>query len=165
MGVARTLKQYLKRKDIHFELIEHEHSNDSYHTALKAHIDSGRLVKAVVFRDEDLHYTVCILPAQNKVRRLTLNNLFDRHMELADEEELTDLFHDCELGAVPAIAQAYGLNLVWDDELLERDEVYLEAGDHSTLIKLKREDFANLMNDRMHEHFSQARAGLSTGAV
>jgi len=160
MGISITLKNYLNNQQVEFELIRHEYSEGSYNTVRAAHIDSLTLAKGVVFRDEDRHYTMCVLPAQNKVRRLTLNQIFDRHLVLAAEEELEYLFSDCHLGAVPALGQAYGMSVIWDDDLLNTKDIYIEAGDHQHLIHIRRDQFCKLMSDKMHDHFSRIRPTL-----
>jgi Ala-tRNA(Pro) deacylase len=48
---------------------------------------------------------------------------------------------------VPAVGQAYGLRTLLDSNLLDQPEVYLEAGDHETLVRLGGEDFRALMED------------------
>ena len=47
------------------------------------------------------------------------------------EEELKALFKDCETGAVPALSNAYGLKVIWDDQLKHASDIYIEAGDHA----------------------------------
>ena len=39
-------------------------------------------------------------------------------------------------------------------DIAEQPEVYLEAGDHSTLIRMDAIEFANLTADAMHGRFS-----------
>lgn len=91
MGVAATLENYLKAKQVDFTLLEHEYCEGSYNTARVAQINDLCLAKAVLLRDEDFHYTLCVLPTRNKILRKTLNEILDRHLELVDEEELTAL--------------------------------------------------------------------------
>ena len=157
MGVAATVENYLKAKQINFTLLEHAYCVGSYNTARIARIDDHCLVKGVLLRDEDFHYTLCVLPTRNKILRHTLNQIFDRHMELVDEEELAQIFKDCEEGAVPALGGAYGLDVIWDEELMGVEELYIEAGDHRHLIRLQQPDFIQLMQDHLHDHFSADR--------
>jgi Ala-tRNA(Pro) deacylase len=157
MGVATTLEKFLKDKHVPFTIIEHDYAEGSYNTARAAKIDDRSLVKAVLLRDEDFHYWLCALPTHNKILRHTLNQLFDSHLELVDEEELQKIFADCAPGAVPALGSAYGLDVIWDEELLNQPELYIEAGDHLHLIKLPTEAFTRLMENAMHDHFSADR--------
>lgn len=157
MGVATTVENYLKAKQVEFTLLEHEYCEGSYNTARAANIDDHCLAKGVLLRDEDFHYTLCVLPTRNKILRHTLNQIFDRHMELVEEEELTEIFRDCAEGAIPALGEAYGLDVIWDEELMGVEEIYIEAGDHRHLIRLKQPDFAQLMENKLRDHFSAER--------
>lgn len=162
MGIAITLQNYLKSKGVDFDVVAHDYSEGSVNTAHAAHIPTRSLAKGVVFRDEDLHYTMAVLPSQNKVRRHTLNQIFDRRLELADEDELDNIFLDCDHGAIPVIGQAYDINVIWDDELLQSDEIYMEAGDHTHLIHITKDQFSQLMDNFIHEHFSTTLPTLDT---
>lgn len=157
MGVATTVENYLKTKQITFTLLEHEYCEGSYNTARVAKIDDHCLAKGVLLRDEDFHYTLCVLPTRNKILRHTLNQIFDRHMELVEEEELAEIFRDCAEGAIPALGEAYGLDVIWDEELMGVEEIYIEAGDHRHLIRLNQPDFAQLMENKLRDHFSAER--------
>lgn len=157
MGIAVTLENYLNTKDINYQLMEHRYSVGSFNTAEAAEIPTHNMLKGVVFRDEDLHYTMVVVPADHRILRHTLNQVFDRHLEMADEDELDDIFFDCERGAIPSFGQAYGLNVVFDDSLYDCKEFWLEAGDHEHLIHLRKREFTKLMKNCMHEHLSEQR--------
>lgn len=165
MGVASNLAHFLTQKKVPFELVPHQYAEGSVNTAISAHIPTNQLAKAVVFRDEDMYYTVAVLPASYKVKRHTLNMIFDRHLELAGEDELEVLFEDCAPGAIPILGQAYGLRVIWDDALSEQEAVYMEAGDHMHLLKVKREDFLALMENNLHERFSGERQRAKTARL
>lgn len=165
MGIASNLAHFLSENHVPFEIIQHQYAEGSVNTANSAHIPTHQLAKAVVFRDEDMYYTVAVLPASYKVKRHTLNQIFDRHLELAGEDELEALFEDCAPGAIPVCGQAYGLRVIWDDALSELDTVYMEAGDHLHLLKVNRDDFLNLMADHMHERFSCERQRAKTARL
>ncbi len=163
MGVATSVEKYLKSKGVDFTLLEHEYAEGSFNTARVAQIDELQLAKAVLLRDEDFHYTLCVLPSRNKILRHTLNQIFDRHMELVEEEELYDVFEDCAAGAVPALGEAYGLDTICEEELLQSPEIFIEAGDHRHLIRLNREQFIALMQGKLLDHFSAERARQRKG--
>jgi Ala-tRNA(Pro) deacylase len=77
-----------------------------------------------------------------------------RPVRLATEAELKEMFADCSAGAVPPLGGAYGMETIWDDCLMERSEVYFEAGDHETLVHMKTPDFVKLMEGAHHMPFS-----------
>jgi Ala-tRNA(Pro) deacylase len=158
MGVATNLEQYLKNNQINYSLLEHAYAEGSFNTAKVAQIDNHSLAKGVLLRDEDFHYTLCVLPSSHKILRHTLNQIFDRHMHLVEEDELLQFFKDCEAGAVPIVGMAYGIDVIWDDELMHNDIIYMEAGDHRHLIRINQSDFCRLMENNLHDHFSASRS-------
>ena len=157
MGVAITIENFLKRNHIQFTLLEHAYAEGSFNTAKIAHIDTHCLAKGVLLRDEDFHYTLCVLPSSHKILRHTLNQIFDRHMHLVEEDELKQFFKDCEAGAIPVIGKAYGIDVIWDEDLINNDVIYMEAGDHRHLIRIAQAEFPKLMQDTLHDHFSSTK--------
>ena len=91
-------------------------------------VPGDRLAKSVVIEDAD-RYWVVLIPSTRRLDFTSLHRALGRQVGLATEEEVRALFGDCAPGAVPALAQAYGLVLI-DDALLDVDDVCFEAGDH-----------------------------------
>ncbi|MGI9450905.1 MAG: aminoacyl-tRNA deacylase, partial [Geminicoccaceae bacterium] len=73
---------------------------------------------------------------------------------LASEQEVGRLFPDCELGAIPALGWAYGLDVIVDDSLATQDEIWFEAGDHRSLIEVGGDQFRRLLGAAPHGVFS-----------
>ena len=65
-------------------------------------------------------------------------------VDLASEDEIERLFEDCDRGAVPPLGECYGLDVIIDDSIDARRHVYMEGGDHATLIRMEGEQFARL---------------------
>ncbi len=154
MAIAITLREYLDQQGVDYDVTSHHHSSSSLETARAAGIPEEQLVKAVIFRDERNHYLMAILPSRCHAELAVLNALTHHNLKLAEEEELAELFDDCELGAVPPVGRAYALPTVWEEQLQDEEDIYLEAGDHEHLIHLHQEDFTRLMGEASHGHFS-----------
>jgi len=60
------------------------------------------------------------------------------------------LFEECDRGAVPPVAMAWGLQTVIDEDLGDVDVVYLESGDHECLLRMSRDEFHDLMAEAPH---------------
>jgi Ala-tRNA(Pro) deacylase len=73
---------------------------------------------------------------------------------LATEHEIEQLFGDCAQGAIPPIGECYGLDVIVDDSIEEQPEVYLEGGDHATLVHMNHSQFARLTAAARHGRFS-----------
>lgn len=154
MAIAQTLINYLKERSIDYDLVEHAHTPTAAASAHAAHLPAHQVAKAVVLRD-DTGYVVSVLPANHSLEVGWVNEALDRNLELAHEDEFKKLFGDCEAGAVPALGEAYGIKVIWDDELAYTADVYIEAGDHEHLIWLERRDFKKLMGGLPHTIISK----------
>jgi Ala-tRNA(Pro) deacylase len=154
MAIARTLINYLKDRGIDYQLIAHDHTPTAAASAHAAHLPTHQVAKAVVLKDDD-GYVLGVVPANHSLEIDWVNDALERKLELACEDEFKKLFGDCETGAVPALGDAYGLKVIWDDELAYTADVYIEAGDHEHLIWLERRDFRKLMKDLPHTIISK----------
>ena len=72
---------------------------------------------------------------------------------MAKEAEIDPLFPDRVQGAVPPFG--YALPLVVDDSFEAQPEIYMEAGDHETLVHMSYAQFAHLIANARHGRFSE----------
>ena len=154
MAVATTLEGYLGRWGIEYDLVPHPYTNSSLETAEAAHISGDNLAKCVVAEDYR-GYLMVVVPASHQVEFSMLDEALDRRMELATEQELADIFNDCELGAIPPLGEAYGIDVAVDESLADCEDIYFEAGDHTELIHVRGDDFRDLMVGAERGHYSR----------
>ena len=154
MAIARTLMTYLKDKGIRYDLVEHEHTETAVDSAHAANVPPHQVAKAVVLKDDD-GFVVSVLPTNHSLEIGWVNEELNRNLELACEDEFKSLFKDCEAGAVPALGEAYGIQVIWDDDLAYTSDIYIEAGDHEHLIWLDRKAFKTLMSSLPHTVISK----------
>ena len=154
MGTSITLCNYLESLGMRYELVEHPRALSSSRAAQAAHIAGDKVAKAVVV-EADRESMVLVIPATYRVELGQLRQQLGRPFHLADETTLTRLFRDCEPGAVPAAGQAFGMPVLVEECLLDCDEVYFEAGDHTGFIRMSGPDFEYLMSHAGHGHFSR----------
>lgn len=155
MKIASKLEDYLQQREIEYEIVTHPHSEHSMDTAEKAHVSGDALAKGVLTRDDD-GYLLVVVPADFHIELDTLQRLLRQQVSMVDEPALAEVFGDCEPGAVPPIGMAYGVKTLWDPEssLGKLDEVFFEAGDHQTLVRLSGEQFHELMAPAERGRFS-----------
>jgi Ala-tRNA(Pro) deacylase len=153
MSIAPTLQKYLTAENIRYEEIQHELSMSSTRTAEVCHISGDRLAKGIVLRRGD-EYLLAVMPASHHLRLSELRTKLGDNVDMADETEINQLFRDCAHGAVPAIGKCYGLDIIVDDSIEAQPEIYMEAGDHQTLLHLTHVEFARLTADAPHGRFS-----------
>ncbi len=153
MTIAYTLERYLDAKNVKYDVIAHPPTSCSMETAETCHIPCDRLAKAVVLRDE-VGYALAVLPASHHIRLSELRRQFGDDVNLATEREIEELFEDCVRGAVPAIGECYGLDMVVDESIEEQPEIYFEGGDHATLVHMTHAQFAKMTAAARHGRFS-----------
>jgi Ala-tRNA(Pro) deacylase len=154
MAVAMTLQDYLDRWGVEYDIVPHPYTSSSLETAEAAHIPGDQLAKCVMTEDYR-GYLMVVVPASYEVEFSMLDEALNRRLELATETELADIFTDCELGAIPPLGEAYGIDVAIDNRLVGCDDVYFEAGDHVDLIHLRGDDFRDLMAGAEHGQYSR----------
>ena len=153
MTISSTLNEFLKQQEVAFELIPHPHTGSSMDSAQQAHVPGNRLAKAVVLKS-DGNYSMVIVPSVEHVDLAVLREQLGTGLELATESELGELFPDCDVGAVPPIGPAWGMDTYLDECFLANDEeIYFEAGDHEDLVRVSGDQFQKLLGDARHGHY------------
>ena len=153
MAIANTVEKFLETNHIAFDVVTHPHTSTSLKTAHAAHIAEDCLAKAVLLEDDE-GYMVAVLPASHHVRLGMLRNQTGRNVRMATVRKVSELFPDCERGAIPVLACAYGIETVLDDSLMEQPDIYFEAGDHEELIHMTCKQFEEMMSSAVHTQFS-----------
>ncbi|PKG75989.1 hypothetical protein CXF83_06480 [Shewanella sp. Choline-02u-19] len=154
MTISSRLNQYLDDNDVKYDLLPHPRSASSISSAIAAHISPTQLAKAVILEDHESRKVMAVLPANHKVSLRSLGDKLNRELHLIKEQEIYQMFDDCQHGAIPSLGAAYNLEAVYDDLLVEAKEIYFEAGDHSNLVRMNRDDFIKLIKDAKHLRFS-----------
>lgn len=152
MGIANTLQQYLAAQSVPYDVLEHKRTGCSARTADASHVPAECLAKGVVVKHRE-GYLLAIVPASRQVQLEEVGRWLHRPVGLATEEEASGLFPDCEPGAVPPIAAAYGLSAVVDESLERQEHIYFEGGDHRVLVHVTGPEFHRLMEKVPHGHF------------
>jgi Ala-tRNA(Pro) deacylase len=151
--MSATLNDCLRSKGSQYKLVRHPYSHSSMETAEAAHVPGDRLAKTVLLEDEH-GYVAAVLPSTYNVRLSDLWAMTGRHLVLASETELRELFKDCDAGALPPICIAYGMPTFLDESLTRHPDIYFEAGDHEELIHMNIDEFLDLMDGAERAHFS-----------
>jgi Ala-tRNA(Pro) deacylase len=153
MSVSPTLRRYLTAENVQFDEIPHQPTMTSSATAQACHVSGDRLAKAIVLR-RDGGYMLAVLPASHHLRMPELRALCGDDIDMANEHEVNRLFTDCAHGAVPAAGTCYGLDVIIDDSIDRQPEIYIEAGDHQTLLHLSNAQFARINANAQRGRFS-----------
>jgi Ala-tRNA(Pro) deacylase len=152
MAIAPTLQKSLARKHVEYDLVPHPPTMSSMPTARACHVPADLRAKGVVLRTRDGR-VLAVLPASHRIRQTDLKGRLVEDFALATEHELDPLFQDCAHGAVHPVGECNGLDLVVEDSIGERPDIYFEGGDHTTVVQMNRAQFAELMMDARQGRF------------
>ncbi len=137
------VESYLKEKGVQFEVIPHEQAFTAQEVAAAEHVTGHKFAKTVIAKAGGDAYML-VLPASHHVDFQKASDLVGEELEMAREEEMKEIFPDCEIGAEPPFGSEYGLPTYVDESLSTRDEVVFRAGTHQRTIKMKYADYAEL---------------------
>lgn len=114
--------------------------------AFAEHISPHKLAKTVVYAGEQ-GYGLAVIPADAIVNLRTLGIfLNDPHVRLATEQEMNELFGECELGAMPPFGNLFNLPVIVDTGVAEQEFIAFNAGTHRDVIHMSYGDFSRLVN-------------------
>ncbi|WP_028864038.1 YbaK/EbsC family protein [Psychromonas aquimarina] len=159
MAIAITLKEYFENEDVHYDTIKHRRAKTLLDSSRSAHLPAGKVAKAVVLQSEDGDYLMASLPANSRVSLTEVNDFTGKQYHLVSEEKLLELFPDCSQGAVPAMGTPYNMSMLIDESLLASDSVYIESGDHESLLKLSHQEYSSLIENMAHSSIQGANIG------
>ncbi|MEX3954804.1 aminoacyl-tRNA deacylase [Trinickia sp. EG282A] len=160
MSMSTTLEECLRTTGARYDIVRHPYSHSSVETAVAAHVPGDRLAKTVVLEDEH-GYVAAVLPSTHSVRLSELWAKTGRHLTLAKETDTRELFKDCDLGALPPVGTAYGMQTYLDEALTRQPDVYFEAGDHEALVHMDVDQFLALMGNAERVRFAHRNQSTS----
>lgn len=157
MAHAMTVEDFLDRRHLAYEKVSHAHTDSSLDSARAAHVPPERVAKGVLL-NADGKYVLAVTRADCHLNLGELERQLQAHVGLATREDLERVFDDCVLGAVPPVGPAYGLESIWDDELVKAPDLYFELGDHTHLVHMSTRDFLALLSNERHGSISDPAA-------
>ena len=145
MPVLKRLQTYLDSHKIPYKALSHDKAFSSQRTAEALHVPGDMFAKVVVVKADE-RFVMAVVPSTWRIDFKRLEEALDsKHVRLATEHELAELFPDCEVGTMPPFGNLYNMN-VYVDQLLSQDEhIFFEAGTHTGAMKLRYRDFAELV--------------------
>ena len=143
--MEQKLQQYLDANRVHYQCISHFPTYTALATAHSAHVAEQELAKIVMVR-VDGQIMMALIPASHKLDLDKVKTYVDAEkVELAEEYEFEELFPDCQPGAMPAIGNLYGIQVLAADALLDDEEIAFNAGTHDELVRMPFPEFVRLV--------------------
>jgi Ala-tRNA(Pro) deacylase len=145
MSISRKLKDYLDHEHVHYEILQHPEAHRAVTIAHTLHSPEREMAKVVIVK-VDGRFVMTVLPASWNVDFHRLRELFaTQQVQLATEDEIKDLFRDCDLGSMPLFGNLYGLEVYVDRSLAEDEQIIFQGGTHSEAVRMPYADFAALV--------------------
>ena len=140
------VQDYLRLKQVPFEVLTHPATYDSHHMAHELHVSGHDVAKTVMLRLEGRKkYAVAVLPASKKLDLEKAGKaLGGTGAELATEVEMQEKCPDCEIGALPPFGSCYGMETLADESLGAHDQIVFEGDTHEEALRINFADFCSV---------------------
>jgi Ala-tRNA(Pro) deacylase len=146
---AEKLKDYLDQHEIQYVTISHSPAYTAQRIAELTRIPGRELAKTVIVKIDD-KFAMAVLPASRRVNLRHMQEAIGAdEVTISSEEEFKELFPDCEVGAMPPFGNLYDMGVYVAEQLTEDDEIAFNSGSHSELVKMRYNDFANLVTPQV----------------
>ncbi len=143
--------KFLDESAVPYEATEHAPTFTAQQMAAAEH-EPGKYVAKPVIVKSDGKYMMCVLAACCKIDLGALKSkLGAKHVELALETEIGEVFDDCELGAEPPFGNLYDLPVIMDKALVNDDHIIFQAGSHNQAIRMSMDDYRKLVKPKVLE--------------
>jgi Ala-tRNA(Pro) deacylase len=142
MGATSQIHEFLREAGVPYSLIAHRQAFTAQDEAAATHVPGRNWAKVVAcFVDGIPIEAVVSATLVVNLRRL-LDLVGGEEIRVAEEGELTQLFPECEQGAMPPLGPLYGQRVYVDVSLAAEDEIIFNAGTHTEAIAMRWADFA-----------------------
>jgi Ala-tRNA(Pro) deacylase len=137
---------YLERKGISFEVLEHEKAFTAAEEARSLHVDPHVVVKTMLV-DTRWGRVLAVIPGDRRLDMQLLRDVVgDHHAHLATEIELTGTYPQIELGTLPPLGALLELPTFVDGDVMRHENVVFPAGSQTEAVRARTLDVFD------HEH-------------
>ncbi|MGE3955476.1 MAG: aminoacyl-tRNA deacylase [Vicinamibacterales bacterium] len=144
MAVTELVQEFLRQSNVAYSVFPHVPAYTAQEEAAVTHISGRDWAKPVVFF-ADGEPIMAVVPADLVIdlEQLLLLTGAER-IRLATEEELAELYPDCEPGAMPPLGPLYNQPVFVDIALAAQPQVVFNGGTHGDAVCMRYDDFAAL---------------------
>src|SRR5262249_36474251 len=146
MATATWIREELDRRGVAYEERHHPSAYSAQEVAQREHVSGHRVAKVVCVMIDSRPYEL-VLPASRRVVLSWVKQLFRAHeVRLADEEELSRYFTDCELGGIRALRHWQGVPVLMDGHLRSDGDIFILGGTHRDAIRMGFDDWFEMVS-------------------
>ncbi len=153
---------YLSAHRVQFKTLYHPPASTAQKRAKYLRLPGKLVAKSVLLRGPQ-EFLLAVLPATMNVDTTRLSEIVGKPLRLAGNDDIPQLFPDCEWGVVPPFGRLYGLNTMLEDSVHPDDHLVFESNSQFQDISMTCRDFEQLENPS-RASFGSARQSASRGA-
>ncbi len=151
MNLPKTVRTYLLTKRGEYKIRVTETIGSFDEMVAAAGLPAERVARAVLLKSGK-SAVMAIVPAGRKPDVERLSRMFKRELRVCTDDEVREIFPNCDPEAIPPLAEPYGLRAIQDCALNDCETVYFASGTAGVFIRANREDFARLQADSWRKH-------------
>ncbi len=146
MMTANRVHALLDERDVSYEVQTHERAVSAQRLAASEHVSGWDVAKPVMLSVGG-ELAMAVVPGAVDVDLERAEEVLGHNeVRLADEEEFTNVFEDCEAGAVPPFGNLYGVPVFLDGKLRQRERMICRDGSHTETVEISVEDYVRLVD-------------------
>jgi Ala-tRNA(Pro) deacylase len=136
-----SIREYLRSRSVPFVTMLHRPAPTAARLAQSVHVPGARVAKAVLVR-AGAGYVLAVLPATHRVDLGRLGDAIGLvGLAIATEDEVEQIFADCQRGALPPFGRLYGLVTIVDAHLASQPEIVIEGNTRHEGLRLRYRDY------------------------
>ena len=149
MSLEEKIRKKMEEEKVSIECVEHEPVYTNPAMALALGVKESQTVKSLVLKTKEGKFAVLVLPGDKKMDwKVIAGQLNTKKVEFAKPEEVLQLV-GCEVGCVPPFGHLTEIPVYMDKDLLKKEVVYFNPGEHDKSFKVKAWDLRKLCNSKM----------------
>jgi Ala-tRNA(Pro) deacylase len=142
-----SLPAALTDSSIPYQVLVHPPAFSAQKRAKYLHVPGDEVAKCVLLKGPT-GFVLAVLPATRQIATEQLAIALGGPMRLASEQEIAEVFRDCEWGVVAPFGTHYGLPTYLDESLAPDAWVVFELTTQTEAVRLRCRDFEELERPR-----------------
>ncbi|TSC53674.1 MAG: YbaK/prolyl-tRNA synthetase associated region [Parcubacteria group bacterium LiPW_39] len=166
--LSKTLKNFLEKNKIKYEVIEHRTVYTALDKAATLHIKPAQVGKTVLVSFDGKDYAIGLIPANKNLDKKKLLAVFNKvrqksgrknykKTDFATEKWMKAHIKGSKLGATPPFGILYKLPFFIDNSLVKQPKIIVNAGEYELSLKLSPTALIKLDPNTIKGSFSMAK--------
>jgi len=135
--------EFLVERRVPFETLLHPPAYTAQKRAHFLHLPGREVAKAVLLHGPD-GYVLAVLPATHHIDPVRVTDALGGPVRLATDDEIAQVFRDCEWGVVPPFGTLYGLPVLLEESITSDTLMVFETTTQFEAVRMLCRDFEKL---------------------